>query len=1155
MSDSRLHADQSTDSTAGRSPTLMPKSKIDDLGFLEITPGIDPVVDIVAIHGLQGHREKTWTTDDGHLWLRDLLPVDIPNARILAYGYDADTRSRECVSTNTMYLHAKGLAQALSRARKDHPRRPIIFVAYDLGGIILKWALVICHTQSLTSDYHKLRDVLVSTHAILFFGTPHSGLESITSLEVINRFASLYMKTTDVIIKDLQSHSSELANIQDLYTTASEKISSIFFCEEYVTSNTADQRDLNIPYHSATIPGDRNATTIVLHANHHNLVRFSSKEDDNYKAVQYHIKDYVNGAPAAVQEKWITENRLRDAAKGKQASLDLPLPKSRPPVLRDYIERKVIQSLITEKLLPGSVQNQPRCILHGIGGSGKTQLATRWIRDHEARFTRVIFIDASSQAQIEADLERSIRSLGPEYSKMTWADAVAYLDGKEKGWLLFLDNADLPDLNLRPYLPNSVYGSILITTRNSECISYARDGAIPVGGLEETEAINLLHKIANISPQSNTQSIEIVRELGMLALAITRAGAYIRETRRLETYLDTFRKHRDEMLDEKPDVGDEYTSSTYTAFDLSFRILPAHTQSFLDLCAFLNHSNIPISLFEESMGTGFATYTVLDDFPPPESDQVYISKLQEILGMMWNEKKFQKIVKSASRASFIDVSTDGLSYSVHPILQMYIKHHLSDDDNRLYERTTMQLVLGAIRPSEGGNARLWQLLPHVQEIPRSAQSENLVHSLAFYTLYDALGDWKACRELLESALSQVQHRHGQKHESVLFLMEQLGRVLQDCGQSDQSEKLQQEVLALRLEIVGPRHPDTITAMGNLANTLHNLGQLDKAEKMRREVLALRLEIVGPRHPATILAMNNLAGTLHALATVLAMGNLAGSLRDLGQLEEAEKIEREVLLCGWKSLDNGHPDTILAMNNLAGTLHKLGQLDEAEKLEREVLALWLDILGPRNPNTLLAMNNLAPTLHESGQLDEAEKLEREVLALWLDVRGPRDPDTILAMDHLASTLYDRDQLEEAQMLQQTALALRLEIFGRRHPGTILAIANLANTLYQCGQLDDAEKLEQAVLALRLEMLGPRHPETLDASYNLSMTLFKNNKLEEAARLLQETMELRVEVLGADHRCTVKSKELLDTIVLQQSRHSRGRFQRILSVCCTCTERST
>ena len=80
------------------------------------------LVSIVAIHGLDGHREETWSTEDGVLWLRDLLPSGLPNARILSYGYDADTHSTECVSTQTMRRHAEGLAQALSRQRKDAPR-------------------------------------------------------------------------------------------------------------------------------------------------------------------------------------------------------------------------------------------------------------------------------------------------------------------------------------------------------------------------------------------------------------------------------------------------------------------------------------------------------------------------------------------------------------------------------------------------------------------------------------------------------------------------------------------------------------------------------------------------------------------------------------------------------------------------------------------------------------------------------------------------------------------------------------------------------------------------------------------------------------------------------------------------------------------------
>ncbi|CCA76381.1 hypothetical protein PIIN_10374 [Serendipita indica DSM 11827] len=299
LSQSLSHSDaQSTplDSQSSRPSASKTESKTDHFGFLEVLSGTDPVVEqvpqllhvlaahlafpasIVAIHGLQGHREKTWTTEDGDLWLRDLLRTDIPNARVLLYGYDADTRSRECVSTQTMRRHAEKLAQALSRIRKD-ARRPIIFVAHDLGGIILKWALVICHNESLTSK-SSLRDVAVSTHGILFFGTPHSGLENTNILEGINLLASVYMETTDNIIKDLRSNSAELENIQSLYVAVSEKINSIFFCAEYATSGIGNRGELNVPYHSATISGDRNGTPIVLHANHRNMVRFSSKDDE-----------------------------------------------------------------------------------------------------------------------------------------------------------------------------------------------------------------------------------------------------------------------------------------------------------------------------------------------------------------------------------------------------------------------------------------------------------------------------------------------------------------------------------------------------------------------------------------------------------------------------------------------------------------------------------------------------------------------------------------------------------------------------------------------------------------------------------------------------------------------------------------------------------
>ena len=55
--------------------------------------------DIVALHGITGDYEHTWSVDgvnydqykskDKILWLRDYLVKDFPKARIFSYGYDA----------------------------------------------------------------------------------------------------------------------------------------------------------------------------------------------------------------------------------------------------------------------------------------------------------------------------------------------------------------------------------------------------------------------------------------------------------------------------------------------------------------------------------------------------------------------------------------------------------------------------------------------------------------------------------------------------------------------------------------------------------------------------------------------------------------------------------------------------------------------------------------------------------------------------------------------------------------------------------------------------------------------------------------------------------------------------------------------------------
>ena len=72
---------------------------------------------IVAVHGLNGHRDKTWTAANGKRWLRDLLPNDIPNARVFCWGYDANTHGNRG-SCQYLYDHAKTLVSDLCLERR-----------------------------------------------------------------------------------------------------------------------------------------------------------------------------------------------------------------------------------------------------------------------------------------------------------------------------------------------------------------------------------------------------------------------------------------------------------------------------------------------------------------------------------------------------------------------------------------------------------------------------------------------------------------------------------------------------------------------------------------------------------------------------------------------------------------------------------------------------------------------------------------------------------------------------------------------------------------------------------------------------------------------------------------------------------------------------
>jgi hypothetical protein len=95
-------------------------------------------------------------------------------------------------------------------------------------------ALAYCHATSYNSPSQH-RAIKVSTYAVLFFGTPHSGANGVELAQWLGRVSAVYMYTTRAVLKDLGRDSPELESIQQAYLHASDDIKTIFFYEEYRT--------------------------------------------------------------------------------------------------------------------------------------------------------------------------------------------------------------------------------------------------------------------------------------------------------------------------------------------------------------------------------------------------------------------------------------------------------------------------------------------------------------------------------------------------------------------------------------------------------------------------------------------------------------------------------------------------------------------------------------------------------------------------------------------------------------------------------------------------------------------------------------------------------------------------------------------------------
>ena len=578
---------------------------------------------------------------------------------------------------------------------------------------------------------------------------------------------------------------------------------------------------------------------------------------------------------------------------------------SRPRVTTGFVEREGQDELFNAIF----TRAEPRTVLTGMRGSGKTQLAaTVATRCEEEGWPLVAWIDAESRDVLIANLYNLALQTGidtpkdvpPETIIRRFLDQLRSADAADR--LFVFDNVENLD-DLRGLTPKGDGVRALITTTRHLDWNSLGWSPMVVGVFEREQSIALLCQRTGDAHRNAADQIAEV--LGDLPVAVAQVAATAKWSGyTLSGYLDRLSNHPLESSISRLE-GDDYPDAVGVALFMAYeqaleQFRTKHPQqerivrSLLDTLSLLAASGVPTHWL-----------LALED----DSDAVRDS------------------LSFLKRSSILQESTDGDKTIIHRLQgQVYRETYLSDQGKFNKACTYATTILDKID--------IGQLANFEQQ---RQETRNLVEQIGAVT-------------------SQDHSRPLFSDPDFVALLATTIRNAADLGMPQLALTLTDSVTRAG-DTLGPDRPSTLASRNNLAYAYQTAGRLDKAIALFEQTLNDSTRILGPHHPHTLTSRHN----------------LAGAYRAAGRLDEAIALFEQTLKDRTRILGPHHPHTLASRHNLAGAYRAAGSLDEAIPLFEQTLKDRTRILGPHHPHTLASRHNLAGAYRAADRFEDADKL--------------------------------------------------------------------------------------------------------------------------------------------------------------------------------------
>lgn len=637
-------------------------------------------------------------------------------------------------------------------------------------------------------------------------------------------------------------------------------------------------------------------------------------------------------------------------------------------------------------------------------------------------------------------------------------------------WLLILDNADDATVLLNPsisdtgngaasvqrrllgFLPRVQHGGVLITTRDQSCaLSLNGYRGTPIEVLEMTldESVELLRVFLPEADQE--EASELVGELENLPLAISQAGAYIKEVWRfsIPKYLAIYRRSNEDraalLNKDKEDLRRDggVPNSVITSWELSFNQIRGNSSDSADLLSLMSYFNrqaIPQFLIQGDV----------------------------------DELSFEESINVLLTFSLIRAEIREGTFEMHRLVQIAMQHWLrTEGDEQLWKERAIERV--AHHFPWDNQEQHWpiceDLMSHADEVilyKHSAQDSALnyariLNSTAWYML-ERKSDGVLAEQRSARAL-QIQRQYLDcDSDIVLSTLTTLAAAQSENGKFKEALGLEESILKQRLKKGGPEHIESLTAMHNLAQSHSILGHYEMAEDLLWRVLETERRLLGPEDPRCLTSGSDLAWVYLGL----------------GKYEEAENLLTNGLEMCTRHYGFENQETLITMSDLSHAYLLQKKFEEAEKLILQAIPFVTKIFGRSHSRTLDARRTLAGTYYRQRKLDEAKEICLSCLNI-AQIHPRLQNGTISDLSNLLGLIHrGQGDFTDALRLMKRAVESKKERHGADHPETLICLSHLAVCYYDMGDQDHAIRLMTEVLEKQRQVLPAHHPNIIQSA---------------------------------------------------------------------------